>query len=449
MLLTLEQILKWHSFVWPGTRPVKLFAVLVLALVFILGASDAIAQTAQTVQPGADNSLDPIVKIFRDSTRQWEQTLGGFALQLFWLLVGIEFTFAALMLGLRGADFSEWLSTLVQQILFIGFFLALITHSAEWAHIIIDSFRQAAAAAAQKNGVTIGLAPSNVLDTGLQIALKFVASVSLWSPAASIGLFFAALLIIVCFALISAFMVMALVESYIVISAGVLFMGFGGSRWTKDLALKIIMYTVSVGAKLFVLHLLVALGMQVFASLGANVSTSNASVLGVIAVALVMLVLTWSVPDMVQGLINGTSFGNSGAMLTGTAYTSGQIAVGGGMATHAAATLASAQLASADAAGSAPKTTAGRGLWMAGATAWNFGSAVVRNEVARLSGRPPYGTRLAQAAADMHGQARAKSGQGGTASDTSEGGAAPSAPVPQNSGKQHLTPRQQRPKGTS
>lgn len=147
--------------------------VVVLALVSILGVNDSLAQT---IQPGANNSLDPIVEIFRDSAKKWEQTLSQFALQLFWLLVGIEFTFAAIMLAFRGADFSEWLSTLVQQILFIGFFLALLTHSAEWARAIIDSFRQAAVAAAQESGVSTGLAPSNVLDTGLQIALKFVAS---------------------------------------------------------------------------------------------------------------------------------------------------------------------------------------------------------------------------------------------------------------------------------
>lgn len=218
------------------------------------------------------------------------------------------------------------------------------------------------------------------------------------------GLFFAALIILICFALISAFMVMALIESYIVISAGVLFMGFGGSRWTKDLALKIVMYTVSVGGKLFVLHLMVALGMQVFASLGANVSTNNASVLGVIAVAVVMLVLTWSVPDMVQGLINGTAFGNSGAMLTSMAVKTGQIAAGGAMAAHAAGTLASAQLQEAKALGTAPTTSAGQALWLAGQSAKNLASAVGANEADRLSGRRPHGMRLAQSAERMREQ---------------------------------------------
>ena len=53
--------------------------------------------------------------------------------------------------------------------------------------------------------------------------------------------------------LIAAFMVLALVESYLIISMSVIFMAFGGSRWTKDFAVSTVRYTVSVGAKLFVL----------------------------------------------------------------------------------------------------------------------------------------------------------------------------------------------------
>ena len=37
-------------------------------------------------------------------------------------------------------------------------------------------------------------------------------------------------------------------------------MAFGGSRWTKDFAVSTVRYTVSVGAKLFVLQLLVSIG---------------------------------------------------------------------------------------------------------------------------------------------------------------------------------------------
>ena len=54
----------------------------------------------------------------------------------------------------------------------------------------------------------------------------------------SLFLVLASLIILFCFALIAAAIILALVESYIVLSGGVLLMGFGGSRWTKDFAVK-------------------------------------------------------------------------------------------------------------------------------------------------------------------------------------------------------------------
>ena len=81
----------------------------------------------------------------------------------------------------------------------------------------------------------------------------------------------AGLVIEVCFALIAAFMVLALVESYLIISIGVILMAFGGSRWTKDFAISTVRYTVSVGAKLFVLQLLVSIGTGLITELGKHI----------------------------------------------------------------------------------------------------------------------------------------------------------------------------------
>ena len=77
-------------------------------------------------------------------------------------------------------------------------------------------------------------------------AISTATGSSIWSPAASVGLIIAGLVIEVCFALIAACMVLALVESYLIISMGVLFMAFGGTRWTKDFAISTVRYTVSV-----------------------------------------------------------------------------------------------------------------------------------------------------------------------------------------------------------
>jgi type IV secretion system protein TrbL len=135
---------------------------------------------------------------------------------------------------------------------------------------------------------------------------------------ASVGLFLAGLVIIICFALIE------------VISAGVIFMGIGGSRWTTYFATRTLVYAVSVDAKLFVLQLLVSLGAQVFRELGASVTTNTASLFVIIGSAIVMFAVTKNVPELVQGLINEASVGSGGTLVaaaTGAAATM----IGGGM----------------------------------------------------------------------------------------------------------------------
>ena len=340
-----------------------------------------------------DNSLDRIVELYRGNARHWEATLAGFALTLFWILATIEFTWAAIQLAFRGADLGEWLSTLVNQVLFIGFFASLLQFSAEWARAIVDSFRQAASAAAQANGASGGIAPSDIFDTGMQIAIRFTESASLWSPIASVGLFIGMLVVIICFALIAAFMVLTLVESYIVISAGVLFMGFGGSRWTKDFATRILVYTVSVGAKLFVLQLLVSLGAQIFRDLSTGVANDQAGLLTIIGAAIVMLAVTKSVPEMVQGLINGSSHGQSGAVWTAATAAATGVA-GGVLAARSAALLAQEQLKAEQGAAASPASLPWR-------TAANLTSHGVGNIGDRLSGRAIHGTRGGQMANAM------------------------------------------------
>ena len=352
-------------------------------------------------QDDPDNSLDRITRLYRDNARAWETTLQRYALQLFWLLATIEFTFAALMLAFRGSDLNEWLETIVTQILFIGFFYWLLLHSSQFAGTIVESFQTAASSAAQASGVSMGMSPSDIFDIGLTLAGRFVSAASGWHPGAAVGLFLGAIVVIFCFALVTALLILALVESYVVISAGVLFLGFGGSRWTKDLAIKIMVYAVSVGAKLFVLQLLIALGAQVFQELEANAGTNSTTLFICIGSALVMLALTKIIPDMIQGLINGTSFGASGALggaVAGAATGAAAGVTAGGMAVGAAVTLARAQNEQRAAQGEAP-----RGVF--GQAARNLGGALVENVGHRLSGRAHFGHRFGQTAYAMERQA--------------------------------------------
>lgn len=378
--------------------------LLALALMGVVGDASAATET--------NNSLDAITKLYKSNAGKWEGVLRGYAMKLFWLLAFIEFSWAAMMMALKGADFGEWVANVVNQILFIGFFYTLLIHSSEWSGAIVSSFQAAGSAASGSAGGTSGISPSNVFDVGLQLASKVMDKSSFWAPADSLGLMLSALIIIICFALIAANLIMALVESYVVISSGVLLMGFGGSRWTKDYAVKVIVYAMSVGAKLFILQLLIGLGETMIQGWVQGFETKNTDIFIMVGSSIVMLALTKSIPEIVQGLINGTSF-SSGSALTGAAAAVGGAAVGvaagiagAGMAAGAAGKLASAQVASQTAAGAGPTSQMGRFASLTGNTLKNLGSSAAQDVGKRLSGRPAHGTIGGRMSESMNHQRR-------------------------------------------
>lgn len=361
----------------------RLPLALVMGVVIVtLASPSAHAQSA--------NVLDQIVTEFRTRSAGWEGALQSFAKDTFGILAIIELAWAAFRLAFRGADMSEWLAELVNQILFLGFFFALLENSVTWGQAVVDSFRQAAGAAG-----STGIAPSDVFAAGVQLAAKVMSQMSIWSPAASVGLIVAGLVIEVCFALIAAAMVLALVESYLIISMGVIFMAFGGTRWTKDLAVSTLRYTVSVGAKIFVLQLLVSIGDNLITTWAMTFNDLTASSLCIlVGCSIVMLALVKVLPETMQRIINGSSLA-SGSALVGaaaavggatTAFAAG-LAGGGAMAGNAYR-LASAQLDQRDDQGSAPQSRVARAAALTGYTAKNLAGAPLADVGRRLSGNP-------------------------------------------------------------
>ena len=368
----------------------------VLALVLLSGICAGIA-VAQV--PSGAAAINGIVSTYQAATTGWQGTLLSDALPLFWALAGIEFAFAGIKLVLKQADFGEFVAEVVQQILFIGLFYAILTNFAAWGPDITNSLRQAGQTA---SGSSIVL-PGDVFQSGQNLASAVVSHMSWW-PAnygADVGLAVSGLVVLIVFALIAAFMVLILVESYIAIAAGILFLGFGGSRWTNQYALRTISYVVSVGAKLFMMQLVVGLGQTIVMNYArqAEVASTNTAVFTVVGASVVLLALVKILPDMVQGMINGASF-QTGSALGGAvagavagAATGGAVGLGATSAVKEAGLLASQQ--AGERMGPAPASAGGRigygmryGMRVVSAAGAHLGGAALADVRNRLEGDP-------------------------------------------------------------
>jgi type IV secretion system protein TrbL len=251
--------------------------------------------------------------------------------------------------------------------------------------------------------------PSDIFDVGLRLASTLLADLSVLSPVFSLVLVLSSFFLLIAFGLIAATLIVALVEAFIIVSAGVLMMGFGGSRWTKDYAVRTFQYCLSVGAKLFIVQLLAGLMIAVIAPWttidAAALTRSWTFLLVPLGISLVFVVLIRTIPELVQGIVNGTSLSNGiGLYGTVTGFAAGAAAgsVSAGMAAASAGRLASEQLTDAELAGRAPASRAGQAGWLGVRSAANLGGAALRNVGDRLSGRvPPHGTRMGQMSGAM------------------------------------------------
>ncbi|EIY7949902.1 P-type conjugative transfer protein TrbL [Salmonella enterica] len=312
-------------------------------------------------------SFTGLLDLIRKNAENWDDKLRGYATTLFWLLAGIQFIWQFFPLVFRQADFGEIMGELIRFVMTTGFFLALLSFSSEWAADVVNSFRQAAASAAGLG--TTGMRPGDMFAVAVDLA-NTVGNVETWNPLTATMIAFSALLVLVCFVFIAAFMAVTVVESYIIINAAVLFMGFGGSQWTREYALAIVRYAVSVGAKLFVLTLIVGLIVTSSKEWAAAYQNDDASMWTMVGLAVLCAILAKTIPEIVAGVISGSS-GGGGSSIGGLAAAG----AAGAAAAISVLTAGAAAPAAAAAAGEVGGAAAAGGGGLAGAINSSFAGA--------------------------------------------------------------------------
>lgn len=337
------------------------FIVMAVAASFLF-AGDVMAQD---MADGA--KFTGLLELIQSNAANWSARLEGYALNVFVILALIQLVWTFYPLVFKQADLGEIVGELIRFIVVTGFFYALLTNCTTWAGNVVDSFRQAGSSAAGLGST--GLKPGDMFDVAVQLA-DTVNNVDTWNPAVTFAVNLAACLVLLCFAFVAAFMGLTIIESYIVINASVLFMGFGGSSWTRDYAIAMLRYAVAVGAKLFVLTLLVGLiitsAKDWQAAYNAETAVNDSSMWTMVGLALTCAYFAKTLPELVAGLITGVSpgGGHTVGMMAGAAAAGAAAAAG--VAATAATGGAAAPLAAGGAAAASGGAAAGGGAAAAG-----------------------------------------------------------------------------------
>ena len=305
--------------------------------------------TSGPVFANAD-TIQSLQDAFRAQTATWFGPLQDIATWTLLTLATISWAWSAIQMVLRNADLQEFVTELVRLIMFTGFFLALIINADAWSSALIRGFMWAGNQAAGSSiAGDLYLNPAGILERGFILSSQIIGAAGRITYLAFAILALASLVI---YSLIAAYALLVMAEMYVVTAAGVLLLGFGGSQWTSDYAKRYLTYCVSVGAKLYVMFLVVGLGEQFIYSWAIGQDKSEfAMVLSILGILIMLLVLVKMIPDMIQGVINGASIGNNTPTIRGMATAAaGAVAgaavgaAGGTLAVREASKLAGAQL---------------------------------------------------------------------------------------------------------
>lgn len=286
--------------------------------------------------------LDDAAAKFRDATGPWSDRISSLANYTFWALNLISLTWGLGQLVLRRADINDIFGEVFRHILFTGFFYWLFINGTAFSTLIISSFRTAAGAAIGSSAIS----PSGIVDIGLNIVERVVDAASLMDPLDTLGLIICALIVLCALALIAANLMLMLCAGWVVSSAGTIFLGFGGSRWTSDMAINFYKTSASIGASLFTMTLLVGIGQTIMDDFYRQLSGSPAlmEMMALVVVAVVLAFLVDKLPNMMAGIVSGASGGAGiGTMGVGAGMAAGTVAAGlaagavGGLAAGAAA----------------------------------------------------------------------------------------------------------------
>ncbi|CAI06176.1 plasmid like TrbL protein, component of conjugation system [Aromatoleum aromaticum EbN1] len=299
--------------------------MLMMSMLLLSGAASA------AIEPSG--VLDQVADRFLTESAAWASKITEYATWLFWTLVVISMVWTFGMMALRKADIGEFFAELVKFTIFTGFFWWLLLNGPGFAMSIIDSLRNIGSVAA---GISRDLTPSRPIDIAFDILVKAGKSYTVLSPIDNLSIFFTTLAILACMGVVAANVLLALVNAWVLAYAGIFVLGFGGSRWTSDIAINYFRAVTGIALKLMTMTLLIGVAVSVMDGYHADLQEGAPlrELLVIFVVALVLAVLIHSIPNMIAGLIPGGGHAAS----SGSSFSAGAV---GGAALGAGAALAS------------------------------------------------------------------------------------------------------------
>ncbi len=342
----------------------------------------------------------------------WLVRISDMARTTFIILAGLEICWAAAIWALEKDNLNSLAVEMIQKIMFIGFFYALLLNAHDWIPRIIETFRAVGQSAPGAPAIT----PDGVMDRGLRIIQNIWAAApkDLFGILGQLGEILVAVFVtlgVVISHVVIALQLLALnVESYIVLAAGAFLLALGSTRWTSEYVSKYLQYSLTLGMRLLVLLLILSLTNDAVDQ-NQIVGFNYGALLRLFATVLMQAILAVKAPEM------------------GSALMSGGIGFSAGSGASAISNIASKSIGSASTAMSAARGTlkTGASSFQGAGNLANLarGGGAAKGGASTLSSAASVPTRGSPAAPSGTSMSSSGSSSAGSASNTSSASGSP------------------------
>jgi type IV secretion system protein TrbL len=315
----------------------------------IFVATGLVCAVATVHAQNATSDVGGTFQQVQTAANAWIPAIMAAATRLFYLLAAIDFAWSAPSF-LRESDFMGLFLSLIKKLLMISFFYAVLVNGQTWIPAIVNSFITIGTNA---TGLSAAQSPSDIMAQGIQICSDLFDKVNganlLTQTGAALTTILMIVMVFASYLIIVLHYIVTKLEAIIVMTAGYIFLGFAGSRWTMPYFERYISLAISTGVRLMLIYLM----LGVFKTVSQNWVTAMDSytpdqpalqIFPTIASMLLFAFASWMIPKMAGSIASGSlglggadvvnagAAAATGAALAGATVASGGALAAGGMA---------------------------------------------------------------------------------------------------------------------
>ncbi len=310
----------------------------------IFVATGLVCAVATVHAQNATSDVGGTFQQVQTAANAWIPAIMAAATRLFYLLAAIDFAWSAPSF-LRESDFMGLFLSLIKKLLVISFFYAVLVNGQTWIPAIVNSFITIGTNA---TGLSAAQSPSDIMAQGIQICSDLFDKVNganlLTQTGAALTTILMIVMVFASYLIIVLHYIVTKLEAIIVMTAGYIFLGFAGSRWTMPYFERYISLAISTGVRLMLIYLM----LGVFKTVSQNWVTAMDSytpdqpalqIFPTLASMLLFAFASWMIPKMAGSIasgslgLGGADIVNAGAAAaTGAALAVATVASGGALA---------------------------------------------------------------------------------------------------------------------